>query len=296
MKRCLTLLLALSISLTLCTSLADSPAALSFAASNDISEIKALDGKQVTIIGYMATMSPVNGEFMYLMNLPYQSCPFCVPNTTQLANTMAVYASKGRSFDFTDQAVRVTGTLKVEDYTDEFGYEYNYRIVDASCSTVDLSKVDSRYSLWTTMASDGVTAEIYAMFDYLYFICQWQDYMFNYYDENGNFQSVPIYAGDVMNLLSEEGSDYLRMSADGYFDDLIARVRRVSDTELEDLVDILNKCKEVRTFALNELYGGAYVYREDTDSFTQNSYDELYEAWYEAYWLFSGEWINRWQL
>ena len=146
------------------------------------------------------------------------------------------------------------------------------------------------------MASDGVTAEIYAMFDYLYFICQWQDYMFNYYDENGNFQSVPIYAGDVMNLLSEEGSDYLRMSADGYFDDLIARVRRVSDTELEDLVDILNKCKEVRTFALNELYGGAYVYREDTDSFTQNSYDELYEAWYEAYWLFSGEWINRWQL
>ena len=296
MKRCLTLLLALSISLTLSASLADSPAALSFAASNDISEIKALDGKQVTIIGYMATMSPVNGEFMYLMNLPYQSCPFCVPNTTQLANTMAVYASKGRSFDFTDQAVRVTGTLKVEDYTDEFGYEYNYRIVDASCSTVDLSKVDSRYSLWTTMASDGVTAEIYAMFDYLYFICQWQDYMFNYYDENGNFQSVPIYAGDVMNLLSEEGSDYLRMSADGYFDDLIARVRRVSDTELEDLVDILNKCKEVRTFALNELYGGAYVYREDTDSFTQNSYDELYEAWYEAYWLFSGEWINRWQL
>ena len=34
-------------------------------------------------------------SFMFLMNLPYQSCPFCVPNTSQLSNTMEVYPKKG---------------------------------------------------------------------------------------------------------------------------------------------------------------------------------------------------------
>ena len=63
---------------------------LSFAEAVSIDAIRALDGKPVTITGYMATLSPLSGEYIYLMNLPYQSCPFCVPNTQQLANTMAV--------------------------------------------------------------------------------------------------------------------------------------------------------------------------------------------------------------
>ena len=65
---------------------------LSFSQAQSVEEMEKLDGKTVSIIGYMSTLSPISGAFMYLMNLPYQSCPFCVPNTTQLANTMAVYA------------------------------------------------------------------------------------------------------------------------------------------------------------------------------------------------------------
>ena len=68
---------------------------LSFSQANSVEAMQKLDGKQVNIIGYMSTLSPINGSFMYLMNLPYQSCPFCVPNTTQLSNTMAVYAKTG---------------------------------------------------------------------------------------------------------------------------------------------------------------------------------------------------------
>ena len=81
---------------------------LSFSQAQSISEIEKLDGEKVTIIGYMSTLSPVSGKFMYLMNLPYQSCPFCVPNTTQLSNTMAVYAEDGKEFEFTDRAIQVT--------------------------------------------------------------------------------------------------------------------------------------------------------------------------------------------
>ena len=271
-------------------------ATLSFSAANSINELKALNGKKVTIIGYMATMSPISGAFMYLMNLPYQSCPFCVPNTTQLANTMAVYAPKGKSFTFTDQAIQVTGTLQIGNYVDEFGYEYGYRIADASYTTVDLSKIDGDYALWTAMASEGLTADIYAMFDYLYFICMWQDYTFNYVDESGAQHSAPMWPGDVMNLLSDSEYGYKTQTDENYFKDLIRRVRAISPDKLEDLVAILEKCEEVRSYALDELYGNKFKYVEETDSYTQDSYDELYLAWQEVWFAFSGDWISKWQL
>ena len=271
-------------------------ATLSFSASNNLNEIKTLNGKKVTIIGYMATMSPISGAFMYLMNLPYQSCPFCVPNTTQLANTMAVYAPSGKSFAFTDQAIQVTGTLKVEDYSDEFGYEYNYRIVDASYTTVDLSTVRSDYALWTALASEGITSEIYGMFDYLYFICMWQDYAFNYVDENGQQQTAPCWPGDVMQMLENEEYGYKKQTDDGYFKELIQRVRAVSSDQLEDLVAILEKCEEVRSFALSELYGNHFSYVPEEDSYKENAYDELRIACQDAWFMFSGDFIGRWQL
>ena len=49
---------------------------LSFAESASIETLTSLDGKTVTLTGYMATLSPLSGEYIYLMNLPYQSCPF----------------------------------------------------------------------------------------------------------------------------------------------------------------------------------------------------------------------------
>ena len=58
-------------------------ALLSFSDSVSVERMQELDGKQVTIIGYMATMSPISGKFMYLMNMPYQSCPFCLPHQKQ---------------------------------------------------------------------------------------------------------------------------------------------------------------------------------------------------------------------
>ena len=64
---------------------------LSFKAASGYDYLKTLNGTLVTISGYMATSSPVDGSFMFLMNLPYQSCPFCVPNTSQLSNTMEIY-------------------------------------------------------------------------------------------------------------------------------------------------------------------------------------------------------------
>ena len=158
---------------------------LSFAESVSIDSIKALDGKPVTITGYMATLSPLNGDYIYLMNLPYQSCPFCVPNTQQLANTMAVYAAKGTKFDYTDRPVKITGRMELGDFTDEYGYTYNYRIADAGYEVVDLSQVSSDYAMYQSLAEDGVIADVNSMFDYLLFVCQWTEYQGSGVDGNG---------------------------------------------------------------------------------------------------------------
>ena len=300
-KRTLRIISALLLPALMCLCLsgcggAKAASELSFSAGNSISQLRALDGKSVTIVGYMATMSPPDGKYIYLMNLPYQSCPFCVPNTTQLANTMAVYARKNKSFEFTDQAVRVNGTLKVEPYSDEFGYEYEYRIVDAEIRPIDMSPVRGDYALWTSLASDGVISEIYAMFDYLHFVCQWSDYFLNYVDENNVQQQVNMYPGDVYQYLENDAYGYQKESAVDYFQDLIARVRAVSPDKLEDLVQILKDCESVRAYALDELNGGQYEYVEDLDKYKQTHYDDLYERWWKVYCDFTVDWIARWQL
>lgn len=271
-------------------------AKLGFSASNDIAQLQELNGKQVTIVGYMATLSPISGKYMYLMDMPYQSCPFCVPNTQQLANTMAVYAKQGKTFDFTDRAIEVTGTLKVEDYEDEFGYNYNYRVVDAEYRVVDMSELPEKYVLWQVIAEDGIVGEVYTMFDFLHFCCQWQDYMFNYYDEDGNYQQVNIYAGDVMNILEDDGDyGYAAETALDYYPSLISRARSISLTDLEELVQILERCEALRDEALDLLYGGAFEYHEDGDYFTQNDYDYLQECWYEVWYEFS-DWLSYWEM
>ena len=299
MKRIAALLLALAFAcagLAGCGSGGGNAARLSFKDATSIDAIRALDGKQVSIVGYMATLSPVSGKYMYLMNMPYQSCPFCVPNTTQLANTMAVYAPNGRTFTFTDQAVRVTGRMELGDYTDEYGYAYNYRIVDASCEEVDLSAVSQDYALWQAIAADGVVAEINAMFDYLYFICQWTNYTFTMTGEDGSTYQVYMYPGDVEMYLDDDGPyGYADKYAADYFPGLTARLKAISETDLDDLVQIVGDAKDVADYALAELADGHYTYDAGEDRYTLINSDELYSRWQGVYVRFS-DWLAKWQL
>lgn len=269
---------------------------LSFADSASLDILKSLDGKRVTITGYMATLSPLDGTYIYLMNLPYQSCPFCVPNTTQLANTMAVYAPSGSKFDFTDRPVQVTGTLRVQDRVDDYGYSYNYYIDDASYVAVDLSSVSQEYALYQSLAEDGVIADVNAMFDYLMFICQWTEYMGSYTDESGAEISYYLYPGDVENILADEGTyGYAAEASPDYFPGLIRRVEAVSATGLTELTDIIAGAQEVEQYARAELSAGSYTYDEVADKYTLENNDELYNRFYAVYLEFS-DWLTRYEL
>ena len=301
MKKLIAVLLACLLAASVCgcsksVKTADGITELGFNDAVEIDQLKALDGQQVSIVGYMATLSPVSGEYMYLMNLPYQSCPFCVPNTTELSNTMAVYAKTGKTFEYTDQAIRVTGTLSVRDHVDDFGYSYNYCIEDAAYEVIDLSSVSSEYALWQTVAADGVVADINAMFDYLHFVCQWTEYQSSYTDENGNEEVYRLYPGDAVNILTDTGPyGYADEYSEEYFPGLVSRLRAISADGLEDLVAIVEKAKTVEMEAVNDLNTEKYRYDAENDVYILDRSDELYRMWYEVYAEFS-EWLGKWEI
>jgi len=301
MKRIFAMVLIFS--LVLCLTACSGPevseggiASLRFSDAVSFNRIKKLDGQKVSIIGYMATMSPISGKFMYLMNMPYQSCPFCLPNTTQLSNTIAVYAPEGKTFDYTNQAIRITGTMVIDDMVDEFGYSYGYRIADASYEVVDLSTVSEDYALWQAIATDGIVTELTEMFDYLHFLCQWTEYQGSYVDESGNKVEYYMYPGDVANYLKDDGVyGYADKYAASYFPELIARIRAISPDGLEDLVAIVEDAKAQANIALFSFNSGDYTYDAETDKYTLNDIDMLYQRFYDVYYQFSG-WLTRWEL
>lgn len=294
MKRffCLGLILCLLLS---CIAFSE-PAELRFSDAILLERLKELDGKEVAITGYVATLSPISGEYIYLMNLPYQSCPFCVPNTSQLSNTMAVYAKKGSTFTYTDQAIRVTGILEIGGWTDDFGYEYNYRIRDAVYEIADLSTVSEEYGLWSSIASDGIVGDFNSMLDYVYFCIAWPKYSVSYTDEDGNDVFYYLWAGDAENYLADDSVyGYGSFSADDYFPSLIRRIRAISRTELEDLVGIAEQAERLAARGRQALADEAYEYDEETETFTLDEGTEMEAAFDELYLRFS-EWLTGWEL
>ena len=271
---------------------------LSFSEAQSIAEMEKLDGETVTIIGYMSTLSPVSGKFMYLMNLPYQSCPFCVPNTTQLSNTMAVYAKGNDEFEFTDRAIKVTGVLEFGDYTDEFGYEYSYRIKDATYSILDTSDMSEELRLWQQLASTDVVSEVYSMFEYVNFLCYWPTYTANF----GGGQDY-LYPEDALYFVENEKAQFNYGFKDGYFDDIVYTVKSVDETAFSELVKVIEDARALSERAYAELsaknctavaeYSG--VFGDGRTQYAINAAAELESEMERVYMAFS-EWLASWEL
>lgn len=310
-KKILCLILA-TLSLFLIVGCGDAEDAikLSFKSASTYDYLKSIDGRTVTINGYMATSSPVDGSFMFLMNLPYQSCPFCVPNTSQLSNTMEVYPKKGESFPYTTQAIKVTGKLKVapsenEFFTDKYGYEFNFMIVDADYTILKSDEISSDIALWQRVAESDLITDMYAMYDYVNFLCAWNTYYVNNYtDENGvEHKGYYLYPADAINYLTKDGAQWNYGYKDGYFDGIIAKIKSIDESKLNDLVANVEKAKSLSSKALNELNSGNYTYEmkyvemfDTTDKvYTLNKGEELNAEMDQIYMEFSS-WLAGWEM
>ena len=316
MKRTLALLLACASLFLLCACAEEiDPATatpLSFKAATSYEELKALDGKAVKINGYMATSSPVDGSSIFLMNLPYQSCPFCVPNTSQLSNTMKVYAKKGKTFSFTNQAVCIVGRLEVSPsdaekdlFSDEYGYQFSFRIVDASYTILKSSDLSGNMGAWQRIAESDVINEVYRMYDYLNFLCYWPSYFVNdYVDQNGEAQKgYFLYAEDALYYITTDGTQWNYGYKDGYFDSLIAAIERIDPDAFEGLEENVRNAKTFAARAVGELFDGNYTFEwQDVEKF--GTYDKIYtltnaaqlEAGFEELYREFSDWLSSWEL
>lgn len=283
---------------------------LSFKSASSYEHLKSLNGQPVTINGYLATSSPADGSFIFLMNLPYQSCPFCVPNTTQLSNTIEVYPKENEKFTYTTQAVRVVGILEVapsedEPFTDLYGYEFNFKIIDATYSILKDEDLTAELALWQKIANAGVVEELYRMYDYVNFVCSWNTYSVNSYeDENGVVRpGYYLYASDALNYLTKDGAQYNYGYKDGYFEALIAKIEAVDPNAFEVLENNVREAKALAELAVKELQDGKYTseykYVEKFDSYdyvyTITNGDALQKKMQELYNAFT-DWIGEWEL
>ena len=283
---------------------------LSFRAASGYDYLKTLDGSYVTISGYMATSSPVDGSFMFLMNLPYQSCPFCKPNTTELSNTMEVYPKEGESFPYTTQAIKVVGKLAVspgedEPFTDMYGYEFCCKIVDATYTIIQAEDLSETMALWQKIAATDVVNDIYKMYDYVNFLCAWNTYFVNSYtDASGNL--VPgyyLYASDAERFIYNDGAQYNYGYKEGYFDAIVDKIEAVDKEAFADLVANIRKAEALSQKALAELkdenYTKEYKYIEKFGQkdyiYTLNKGEELVAEMDAIYMEFSN-WLGSWEM
>ena len=283
---------------------------LSFKSALSYDYLKSIDGKTVTISGYLATSSPADGSFVFLMNMPYQSCPFCIPNTSQLSNTMEVYPKKNQKFTYTNQAVKVVGRLEVapsedESFTDMYGYEFNFKIVDAEYTIIKAEDLSADMALWQKIASSGIVDEIYSMYDYVNFVTSWNTYFVNSYtDSNGEYhKGYYLHPRDAKYYLETEGKQWNYGYKDGYFDSIVEKIEKIDSTAFADLVANVRAAEALAERALLEMNNGNYTYEyQYLEKF--DNYDYVYtltngEALtkeMESIFLFFSSWLASWEM
>ena len=282
---------------------------LSFKAASSYDYLQTLDGKVVTINGYMATSSPADGSFLFLMNLPYQSCPFCKPNTTQLSNTMEVYPKNNEKFGYTTQAIKVTGTLAVapsgKPFSDPYGYEFSFKLVDAEYTILKSEELSADMALWQKVAESDIVNDLYGMYDYLNFLCAWNTYVVNsYVDADGNLQTgYYLYAADALNYVTKDGAQFNYGYKDGYFDGLVKRVQAIDPDAFSDLCANIREAEALAGRARAALENGEYTYEyQYVERFNTEDYvytineGEALVSEYERIYLVFANWLAGWEM
>lgn len=204
----------------------------------DVKELEKLDGKKIKMVGFLAQSSPLDGSMAYLMNMPYQSCVYCLPNTNQLLNTMAIYPKSGKQIKFTDLPVEIVGTIKFENITDQMGYSYNYRIVDAEITLADIEDMSEDVQIYTDLVDRGFPDKISNIILII-----------------NNINTIKAEGGDIesVEVIPEELVDELYSLFDGLDKSKYQDVLSIVDN-LKTLVDTINNALISKNYDILDTY------------------------------------------
>ncbi len=311
MKKIIALLLALCLLLAGCAGeeAADPNATkLSFKDALSYDYLASLNGATVTINGYLATSSPVDGSFIFLMNMPYQNCPFCIPNTNQLSNTIEVYPKDGKTFSYTNQAVKVTGRLEVapegEMFSDSYGYTFAFKIVDGSYTILKDKDMSEEIKLWQKFSATDLVQRLDKMYQYVGFLTHWNTYSVqSYTDANGKtWPGYYLNPNDALAALSKDGA-YNYGTKANFFSDIVKDIEKLDKTAFAALVENVKQAEilaqEAKQSLLNGEYTGEKKYLEEFNNtdmvYTLNRQGELQNRMNILYLEFTN-WLASWEM
>lgn len=256
MKKILSLLLVLILMFSLVACSNDEPEKTNeiprIRFSQSVDELKQYDGQTVKINGFMSLLSPINGSLIYLMNIPFQACPYCLPNTTELSNTIAI---KGEDIKFTSLPVEITGTLVFGNFSDSYGYEYTYRIENAKIKELDEKEISEKIKVYYTVAQDDTLGTIYMVIDCIAQVAYYEDVGIN----------------------PEDFKEYGDIPFDNYADIKKTVEKLNTNGEYDAFLSLLNKTEETRNKVNADLQANNI---EAYKSYTTVA-DELFEAFNE---------------
>lgn len=95
-------------------------------------KVKALDGKPVSMRGFMAPPLKAEANFFVLTEVPLALCPFCSSDADWPDDIVVVYLNRAQTFEQANGLIDVSGKLEVGSWTDpDTGFVSLLRIVGA---------------------------------------------------------------------------------------------------------------------------------------------------------------------
>ena len=224
----------------------------------NLSDIQKYNGKEVEAVGFLSPISPVDGSFAYLMNMPYQTCPYCAPEDGKITNTLSIFPKNGSKIEYTESAVIVKGTLKIEEYTDAYGYTYDCRLVDVTVTTANENDLGEKIAIYNQIAETGVLSNILnvlTMVDYSVFH---EDYGI--------------------------GVDELILADEALLDEAITKLNELNKEEYKLLLEIAKDLKQIS--------------KETNQLLNNKKYDELatYKQQVNTQFEKIGKWMSEYEL
>lgn len=100
-------------------------------------KVKRLNGRDVTVKGFMAPPLKAEADFFVLTEIPMSLCPFCSSDADWPDNILVVYLAERQTFVQYNAPIEAHGALEYGAWTDpQTGFRSQLRLRDAAFDTV----------------------------------------------------------------------------------------------------------------------------------------------------------------